>query len=46
MLDIDDEASEIVKLAPMHVEARGLAFDGTTWWTALRELTEIVNFAV
>jgi hypothetical protein len=31
-------------LAPMNVEARGLAFDGHAWWTAYREINEVVKF--
>ena len=36
----------LTAIAPMSEEARGLAFDGKTWWTNYRELSQIVAFAV
>ena len=43
-LDIETPDAQPVVLAPMHVEARGLAFDGKNWWTAHREEGDVVTF--
>lgn len=44
-LDIELPRPTLAPVAAMAPEARGLAFDGTTWWTNYRELNEIVSFA-
>jgi hypothetical protein len=43
-LDLARAEPTLAIIAPMHVEARGLAFDGTHFWTSYRELGEIVSF--
>jgi len=45
-LDLDAQAPTPTTLAPMDVEARALAYDGTAWWTSHRETNEIVRFRV
>ena len=44
-LDLEAERAEPAVIAPMDAEARGLAFDGATWWTSYRERNEIVAFS-
>ena len=43
-LDLNAPGAEPHKLASMNVEARGLAFDGTSWWTCRREDNLVVSF--
>jgi hypothetical protein len=45
-LDLRASQPDIAQLAEMPSESRGLAFDGTAWWTSQREANEIVSFAV
>jgi hypothetical protein len=45
-LDITLDHPEAVPLAPMPAEARSLAFDGTSWWTNLREANETIAFTL
>ncbi len=44
-LDITVSNPEVVPLASMSEQARGLAFDGEAWWTCYREASEIVSFS-
>jgi hypothetical protein len=44
-LDLAHETPALTLLAKLPAEARGLAFDGTAWWTNLRELNQTVSFA-
>jgi hypothetical protein len=44
-LDIDMPSAAPVIICSMNPAARGLAFDGTNWWTAHREEGEIVSFS-
>ena len=44
--DIHAEHLEVAPVAAMPDEARGLAFDGTAWWTCHREENEIVSFDI
>ena len=43
-MDIASETPTFTALAPMSPEARSLAYDGTSWWTNYRELSETVSF--
>jgi len=43
-LDITLDRPQPVFVAAMPEEARSLAFDGTAWWTNLRERNEMVSF--
>jgi len=45
-LDLGLDDPQAVPVAAMSAGARGLAFDGTNWWTCEREAGEIVSFAV
>jgi hypothetical protein len=44
-LDVSVSAPAAVQIAAMAADARSLAFDGTSWWTNYRELSEVVSFA-
>jgi outer membrane protein assembly factor BamB len=44
-LDIASNDPRFTPLATVPPEARALAFDGTAWWTSLREENQIVSFA-
>jgi sugar lactone lactonase YvrE len=43
--DITQSAPKVTPLATISPEARGLAFDGSSWWTSLREENEIFGFS-
>lgn len=43
--DVRESNPTVEPIATMPPEARSLAFDGTTWWTSLREANEIAAFA-
>ncbi len=43
-LDVRLERPALATVAALPAEARGLAFDGTAWWTSHRESNEIVSF--
>ena len=45
-LDLDTPGAQPTILSAMKAEARGLAFDGTNWWTAYREDGDVVSFGV
>jgi len=45
-LDISLSAPEAVEVAAIPFDARGLAYDGSQWWTSHREASEIVAFTV
>jgi sugar lactone lactonase YvrE len=45
-LDIQAGHPDLVPVAAMSAEARGLAFDGTAWWTCHREASEIASFTL
>ncbi|MBD5655878.1 MAG: hypothetical protein IAI50_11965 [Candidatus Eremiobacteraeota bacterium] len=45
-LDVGSDHPELVPVTALSPEARGLAFDGTAWWTCYRELNEIASFTV
>ncbi len=43
-MDISSEEPVFTGIARVAPEARGLAFDGTSWWTNYRELSETISF--
>jgi hypothetical protein len=43
--DLAHEDARVSPLAAISPEARALTFDGTSWWTSLREENEIFGFA-
>jgi hypothetical protein len=43
-IDLQESRPLVQPLAAVPFEARGLAYDGTSWWTCEREASEIVNF--
>ncbi|MBV8116540.1 MAG: hypothetical protein JOZ01_01105 [Candidatus Eremiobacteraeota bacterium] len=45
-LDVDGEKPEATHIAKVDPDARGLAFDGSSWWTSYREAGEITAFNV
>jgi len=45
-LDVQQSTPNAVPVADLSPEARGLAFDGSAWWTSHREVNEIVSFKV
>jgi len=44
-LDLAGSAAAFTPIAGISADARGLAFDGKSWWTNLREKHEIISFA-
>lgn len=44
--DLNAEAPQPNPVAALHDDARGLAYDGSAWWTCYREASLIVNFSV
>ena len=42
--DVSAEAPQPNPVAALNDEARGLAFDGSAWWTSYREANLVVNF--
>lgn len=45
-LDVELDRPTFTPVAPMPAEARGLAFNGASWWTSHRDANEIVSFAL
>jgi outer membrane protein assembly factor BamB len=45
-LDVTQNAPKFESIAPVPDEARSLAFDGSRWWTCLRDANEIASFSV
>jgi hypothetical protein len=45
-LDITSDHPAAVPVCAMPAEARSLAFDGTAWWTNLRELNQTASFTL
>jgi hypothetical protein len=45
-LDLQSADPDMVPVAVMPSDARALAFNGDTWWTSLRELSEILSFSI
>ena len=43
-LDVRSEAPQPSPICGLAEDARGLAYDGSTWWTCYREASEIVAF--
>jgi outer membrane protein assembly factor BamB len=43
-LDIRQDAPQFEAIRPLPDEARSLAYDGTQWWTCLRDDNEIASF--
>jgi hypothetical protein len=43
--DVRKDAPQVEPLASIESDARALAYDGTAWWTSIREQNEIVSFA-
>jgi hypothetical protein len=46
VLDISQTLPAFNEIASLPDEARSLAYDGSRWWTSLRDLTEIASFTV
>lgn len=44
--DVRSQAPQPQPVAKLNDEARGLAFDGTSWWTNYREASQIVAFTL
>jgi hypothetical protein len=44
-LDISQSDPQFESIRPLPDEARSLAFDGSVWWTCLRDANEIASFA-
>ena len=45
-LDIDRSNPRFESIRPLPDEARSLAYDGSVWWTCLRDANEIASFTV
>jgi hypothetical protein len=45
-LDLSAEKAQPTRIASMLPDARGLAFDGRSWWTNLRDPGEIMAFTI
>ena len=43
-LDISQAKGVFSEIAPLPDEARSLAYDGSRWWTCLRDLNELASF--
>ncbi len=44
--DIGSREPQFESIRPLPEEARSLAYDGTRWWTSLRDANEIASFTV
>ncbi len=44
-LDLESNEARVEPISAIDPEARGLAFDGSAWWTCHRERSRIVSFA-
>lgn len=44
-MDLTHNDARVTPLAAISAEARALTFDGTSWWTSLREENEVFGFA-
>jgi outer membrane protein assembly factor BamB len=43
-LDVSLSAPQAITIASLPSDARALTFDGSAWWTSLREINEILSF--
>ena len=45
-LDVAQSKPQFESIRPLPDEARSLAYDGSVWWTCLRDSNEIASFTI